>query len=56
MIYVLTESFNDYDQHGAVFRWAWTHKPSEKELADWGCDHFGRQGNEYSWYELEEIK
>lgn len=31
-IWVLTEEYNDYDQHGEYFIHAWDHKPSREEL------------------------
>jgi hypothetical protein len=31
-IWVLTEEYNDYDQHGEYFVYAWDHKPSREEL------------------------
>lgn len=31
-IWILTEEYNDYDQHGAYFIEAWDHKPTREEL------------------------
>jgi hypothetical protein len=31
-IWVLTEEYNDYAQHGEYFLHAWDHKPSREEL------------------------
>lgn len=31
-VWVLTEEYNDYDQHGEYFLHAWDHKPSREEL------------------------
>lgn len=31
-VWVLTEEYNDYDQHGEYFIHAWDHKPSREEL------------------------
>lgn len=31
-IWVLTEEYNDYDQHGEYFVHAWDHRPSREEL------------------------
>jgi hypothetical protein len=37
-IWVLTEEYNDYDQHGEYFVHAWTHKPSREELVSQGVE------------------
>lgn len=31
-MWILTEEFNDYDQHGEYFRAAWNEKPTEEVL------------------------
>jgi len=31
-IWVLTEEYNDYDQHGEYFVHAWDHRPTREEL------------------------
>lgn len=68
MIWVLTESHNDYNQHGDCFIHAWTHKPTVDQIRDalggWiskaGCDHIltggGRQKYEDSWYNLVTVR
>lgn len=64
-IWVLTRSFNDYDQHGQYFVAAWTTKPTKEQLQpltgfnEKGLDHLlinggGRIGVEYDWYDLTE--
>ena len=68
-IWVLTESFNDCDQHGQIFICAWTKKPSHEELkwvltqagehpSDRLVDHVfnggGRKNNDYVWFNLLE--
>jgi hypothetical protein len=64
-IWVLTEEYNDYDQHGAYYVKAWDHKPDVKELIATGVsegdiEHVlkggGRVRYEYQWYLLEEQK
>ena len=40
-VWVLTEEYNDYDQHGAYFLAVFQTKPSIKELADWFSVHEG---------------
>lgn len=37
-IWVLTEEYNDYDQHGEYFVHAWDHKPSKEELKEHGVE------------------
>ena len=37
-IWVLTEEYNEYDQHGEYFIEAWPHKPSETELLSAGVE------------------
>jgi hypothetical protein len=32
-VWILTESYNDYDQHGDYFVTAWDEKPSRKEIS-----------------------
>jgi hypothetical protein len=68
-IWVLTEEYNDYDQHGKYYLKAWDHKPSREELKAQGvaesqecCEDLivhvlsggGRIKKEYHWYILEE--
>ena len=60
-IWVLTQDFNDYDQHGSYFEGAWIAKPTAEQLKNAGVptsdiEHVllggGRRGSEYSWYDL----
>ena len=45
-MWILTEEYNDYDQHGAYFVTAWTEKPSREEVARvCGIDTSGRFTN-----------
>jgi hypothetical protein len=37
-IWVLTEGYNDYDQHGEYFIHAWNHKPNKEELLEQGVE------------------
>lgn len=62
-IWVLTEGYNDYDQHGEYFLMAWLAKPTRDDLLKEGIlEHDlihvlnggGRRENEYSWYLLNE--
>lgn len=65
-IWVLTESYNDYNQHGGYFVAAWTNKPTLQQIAKVcgitldGAEHVldggGRQGLEEQWYELMEYE
>lgn len=65
-IWVLTESYNDYNQHGYYFVAAWTNKPTLQQIAKVcgytleGAEHVlaggGRQGLEEHWYELMEYE
>lgn len=65
--FILTESYNDYDQHGAYFIAWWPNKPTMEELrkvitgyGDTGLQHVldggGRRNFEDSWYDLEEVE
>lgn len=55
MIYVLTEEYNDYDQHGEYFLHAWDHPPSLLELRERGFygdyEHLNAGGGRTSKYE-----
>ena len=62
-IWVLTEEYNDYDQHGEYFVHAWNSKPTGDQLREvigHGGDKFinhvlaggGREQYENSWYYL----
>ncbi len=69
-VWILTSSYNDYDQHGEYFVEAFDHKPSIEELSCFtGLDpEFymptleklleggGRMGVEYKWFYLDERK
>ena len=64
-IWVLTESYNDYDQHGEYYVQAWVGKPNLDDLLKAGVnpgdiDHVlaggGRRNNEYNYYNLTEQK
>lgn len=70
-MWILTESFNDYNQHGDVFVAAFKNKPNERQLrnelkalgyeyTDEALAHIlnggGRQNWENSWYNLFEYK
>ena len=71
-IWVLTKEYNDYDQHGAYFVYAWRGKPTGEQLAKQLLlsesieadrqllDHIlaggGREKWEDSWYNLEAVK
>lgn len=65
-IWVLTESYNDYNQHGYYFVAAWTNKPTLQQIAKVcgytleGAEHVlaggGREGLEEHWYELMEYE
>lgn len=60
-IWVLTESYNDYDQHGEYYLQAWAGKPTAEDLIAAGVspgevDHVleggGRIQWENQWYHL----
>lgn len=65
-IWVLTSSYNDYNQHGDYFVAAFKNFPTEKQLAEFGIIHpvevahvlsgGGREKYEDQWYTLEEYK
>jgi hypothetical protein len=42
-MYILTEEYNDYGQHGAYFRAAWLDIPTDMELAK----HVGSTDEDY---------
>lgn len=66
MIWVLTQEFNDYDQHGEYYVKAFDHKPTHVELTANGVpenrlkhtlDGGGRTHyDDHSWYFLREEK
>ncbi len=67
-VWILTSSYNDYDQHGEYFLAAFKDKPTKQQILD-HCDihsefkkeglvdHIlsggGRQNVEYQWFYLE---
>lgn len=68
-MWILTEQYNEYDQHGEYFIAAWNEKPTIEKLGEvhWfaGCsEEFleyilnggGRIYPEYQWYNLHEYK
>ena len=64
--WVLTEAYNDYDQHGVYFLAVWGHKPTIHEVATKIGGNFvlathvlsggGRQGSEDQWYNLDKVE
>ena len=46
-IWVLTEEYNDYDQHGEYFVHSWNHKPSKDELIEHGVESSRRGAKDY---------
>ena len=68
-MYILTEEFNDYDQHGDYFVAAFKELPTieiikkffkdrgDGEVSDDFCEHLikggGRLKHEYVWYNLD---
>lgn len=68
-MWILTEEYNDYDQHGEYFVAAWNEKPTLEKLREihW-LELFsdetlnkllaggGREYNEYQWYNLHEYE
>ncbi len=48
-VWVLTEEYNEYDQHGEYFLAVFKDEPTEKDLKHYDYTHFGRKMNEYSW-------
>ncbi len=64
-IWILTEAYNDYDQHGEYFVAAFANKPTKEQLAKHDihgeeADHVlnggGRRNYEYNWYYLQEYE
>ena len=62
-MWILTEEYNDYDQHGEYFLHAWLFKPTKSQLLEHVdgslLDHIlaggGRLGTEHVWYYLREL-
>ena len=69
-IWVLTEGYNDYDQHGDYFIHAWIGQPTREQLIAVGVEAFrygiadypayvlaggGRHRDEDQWYNLERV-
>lgn len=46
-IWVLTEDFDDYDQHGEYFIHAWNHKPTREELIEQGVEEHRTNTKDY---------
>lgn len=65
-MWILTEQYNEYDQHGEYFIAAWNEKPTLDQLLDMeilgneNLEHIlnggGRIYPEYQWYNLREYK
>ena len=55
-IWILTEEYNEYDQHGGYFLAAFTREPTEEDLKSFGHDHFNRVNDEYCWVNKELVK
>lgn len=65
-MWILTEEYNDYDQHGEYFIAAWNDKPTLDQLLDMeilgneNLEHIlnggGRVDIEYQWFNLHEYK
>lgn len=51
VLFVVTENFNDYDQHGGVPVGVF----SSREKAETACGVVGRVDFAYSWYEIEKF-
>lgn len=54
-IFILTQEYNAYDQYGAYFIAAFRTRPTFEQLVKYDCQHFGRQNDEESWFNLEEV-
>ncbi len=64
MIWVITEEFNDYNQHGGYFVCAFDHSPTYDDLITAGFSKGyalrilsggGRFDDEYHWFEINEV-
>ena len=55
-VWVLTEEYNDYDQHGEYFLAVFKDEPTTADLKNFGYNHFGRQKNEFSWVNKQKVK
>lgn len=63
-VWVLTSSYNDYDQHGEYFEAVFKDKPTRESImgtcgvTEEGADHIllggGREGDEYMWFNLRQ--
>ena len=63
-LFILTEEYNEYDQHGSYYLRAWRDKPTVEQLLPYIDTRStaarllavggGREGKEHSWYNLEE--
>jgi len=54
-VWVLTEEYNDYDQHGEYYLAVFKREPMEEDLRQFGYSHFGRKNSEYSWVNKEQV-
>lgn len=55
-VYVLTSEYNDYNQYGAYFEAVFKEYPTPEQLEKIGCTHLGREGNEYCWFDIDEVE
>lgn len=62
-IWILTEEYNDYDQHGEYFLAVFKEKPNHSKLTSYGVPQDklrhvlnggGRKDSEYQWFFLRE--
>ena len=63
-MWILTEGYDDYDQHGKYFVKAWLNKPTLEQIMKLDISEIvalhilkggGRIENDYQWYSLEEV-
>lgn len=64
-VWILTEEYNDYDQHGEYFLGVYTSKPTIEQLLGKGVPQNclrhvlnggGRKGTEDQWFHLRETE
>ena len=64
-VWILTEEYNEYDQHGEYFISAFKEKPTPQQLTELGVptnrlkhvlDGGGMQKGDYDWFHLREVK
>lgn len=62
-VWVLTDEYNDYDQHGEYFIAVFINKPTHEQLTEHGVSKFklrhvlnggGQTNDEYQWFNLTE--